>query len=396
MGCNGLQPQICNATGQWMDTGSPCPGVCTAGSCTGCTSGASCSTGNLCKTGETCTAGVCGGGTTVTCTSSDACMTPGTCSPATGCPALVPKMCGSGQTCSGGQCVCNAASCTTGCCSGNTCVPVASETASMCGGGANNACKACSGMACVNGSCVGSCSPGTSCNDMNDCTTPDTCNSSGMCMGTAKAANSTCTTSLYGLCQSGACKCYQNTAAVACTSGAACMNWGFESGTTEGWTANTNSGSAITNFSVSSSHAHTGSRSLAITLAVGAWSTNDAAGASILVPLCPGSGTANMSGYTATAWVSFSPLVQGAFPMNAANLIQGFFYTPAMDTGSTVTNPIAVNSTFVNTWMQFGGSIDPITNAAYLSIYVQFPIPQNSNEGFQATMYLDDIQITPP
>jgi len=103
-----------------------------------------------------------------------------------------------------------------------------------------------------------------------------------------------------------------------------------------------------------------------------------------------------MSGYTATAWVSFSPLVQGAFPMNAANLIQGFFYTPAMDTGSTVTNPIAVNSTFVNTWMQFGGSIDPITNAAYLSIYVQFPIPQNSNEGFQATMYLDDIQITPP
>jgi hypothetical protein len=218
-------------------------------------------------------------------------------------------------------------------------------------------------------------------------------------MGTAKAANSTCTSNLYGLCQSGACKCYQNVSAVSCTSGPSCMNWGFESGTLEGWVPNVNSGSAITNTTISSSVAHSGTHSLAITLAVGVWSTNDAAGASIQIPLCPGSGTANTAGYTFTAWVRFSTLAQGSFPMNAANLIQGFLYPPDMVGGASAQNPIAVNSSFVNTWMQFGGNVDPINNAAYATIYVQFPIPHpasSSGDGFQATMYLDDIQITPP
>ena len=271
----------------------------------------------------------------------------------------------------------------------------------MCGGGANNACKACSGMACVNGSCVGSCSPGTSCNDMNDCTSPDTCNSSGMCMGTAKAANSTCTSNLYGLCQSSACKCYQNVAPVSCTSGPSCMNWGFESGTTEGWIADTNSDSAITNFTVSSSVAHSGTHSLAIPLAVGVWSNNDAAGASIHIPLCTGSGSANLGGFTFTAWVRFGPFVQGGpeFPMNAANLIQAQLSPIDMVGGVSAQNPLAVNKSFINTWMQFGGSLDTINNAAVATIYVQFPIPHpasSSGDGFQATMYLDDIQISPP
>jgi len=218
-------------------------------------------------------------------------------------------------------------------------------------------------------------------------------------MGTAKAANSDCSSNFYGLCQSGACKCYQNVAPVTCTTGPSCMNWGFESGSTEGWTANTSGGgSAITNFTVSSTHAHTGSRSLALTLATGAWSTNDAAGASITIPLCPGSGgTVNTSGYSFTAWVSFSPLTNGEFPMNAANLIQGFVYPLDMVSGSPATNPIAVNSSFVNTWMQFGGPIQSATIAGYATIYVQFPMPHGTtDEGFTGTMYLDDIQLTPP
>ena len=219
-------------------------------------------------------------------------------------------------------------------------------------------------------------------------------------MGTAKAANSVCTSNLYGLCQSGACKCYQGVSAVSCTSGPSCMNWGFESGTTEGWVADMNSGSAITNFTVSSSVAHSGTHSLAIPLAVGVWSDNDAAGASIQIPLCTGSGSANLAGYTFTAWVRFGPLTQGTdFPMNAANLIQLMLYPPDMVGGYTAQNPISVNKSFINTWMMFGGSVGTISNAAYANIYVQFPIPHpasSSGDGFQATMYLDDIQITPP
>ena len=34
-GCNALQPQTCDSTGAWQDTGAPCPDVCTNGSCTG-------------------------------------------------------------------------------------------------------------------------------------------------------------------------------------------------------------------------------------------------------------------------------------------------------------------------------------------------------------------------
>jgi len=176
------------------------------------------------------------------------------------------------------------------------------------------------------------------------------------------------------------------------------MNWGFESGTTEGWVADTNSSSAITNFTVSSSVAHTGTHSLAIPLAVGVWSSNDAAGASIHIPLCAGSGSANLSGYTFTGWVQFGPLIQGTdFPMNAANLIQATLYPPNMVGGTFVQNPIGVNKTFIGKWMQFGGATDPISNAGYATIYVQFPIPHPATEdGFQATMYLDDIQISPP
>src|SRR3569832_2481659 len=178
-------------------------------------------------------------------------------------------------------------------------------------------------MAGVNGSCVGSCSPNTSCNDMNDCTSPDTCNSSGMCMGTAKAANSDCSSNFYGLCQSGACKCYQNVAPVTCTTGPSCMNWGFESGSTEGWTANTSGGgSAITNFTVSSPHAHTGSRSLALTLAPGDRSKNDAAGASNTNTHNTNSNkTKNTTNNNNTTKKTNSPLTNCEFPMNAANLI---------------------------------------------------------------------------
>ena len=54
--------------------------------------------------------------------------------------------CAATQTCSAGQCVCNASSCPNGCCSGNECVAYASQSAGACGAG---------GMTCA--ACAGSC-----------------------------------------------------------------------------------------------------------------------------------------------------------------------------------------------------------------------------------------------
>ena len=176
------------------------------------------------------------------------------------------------------------------------------------------------------------------------------------------------------------------------------MNWGFESGTAEGWAGETyGGGSGITNVTISSSMAHTGSHSLAITLAIGDWSTNMADAAGILIPLCTGTGSVNLAGYTFTAWVRFGSLGADVFPMNAGNYIQGTLYPPDMASGVETSNPKAVNSSFINTWTQFGGTLlNPISNAGYAQIAVQFPIADFTSEGFQTTMYLDDIQILPP
>jgi hypothetical protein len=50
--------------------------------------------------------------------------------------------CATGQACSNGKCVCDAASCPNGCCDGATCEPYASQTSSLCGK-AGAACAAC-------------------------------------------------------------------------------------------------------------------------------------------------------------------------------------------------------------------------------------------------------------
>jgi hypothetical protein len=266
----------------------------------------------------------------------------------------------------------------------------------MCGGGDNGTCKQCTGQACVNGACTGNCTPNTSCDDTNDCTSPDTCNSSGVCVGTPKASNSTCASNLYGLCQSGTCKCYQNVNPVACTSGSSCLNWSFESGTIEGWGRDpSGSGGGDTNITVSSTHVHTGTRALAVTMGIGAYSTNGSTGVSVTVPLCASSGTVNLAGYTFSAWVYFT-VTEGSIPMNAANLLQGM--TASTDTSTRGTSGyVAVSQSNLNQWMQLQGSINQASTANYLAVLgVGFALANPSSEGFSGTMYIDDVQLTPP
>ncbi|HMI88771.1 MAG TPA: hypothetical protein VK550_32050, partial [Polyangiaceae bacterium] len=106
-------------------TGQRCDGancVCDSMSCTGC-----CDGNKECKTNGPLTCGT------------------------SGAPCA---MCTATQQCSGsGQCVCNAASCSTGCCVGDTCVPYTGQSDTSCGTG---------GMMC------GQCAAGKSCSKSNN------------------------------------------------------------------------------------------------------------------------------------------------------------------------------------------------------------------------------------
>jgi len=396
-----LLPTVCNGSGTCPPAATnPCTYVCTANACGGvCSPGGpnQCSAAGVpqqcntsgqwqdltaCQTGQACSgAGVCG-------CPSNACGT--TC-----------QVCSPGQRCSAGACVCDATSCPSGCCNGSTCVPVASQTATICGGGASGTCKQCTGQACVNGACAGTCTPNTSCNDLNECTSPDTCNSSGACVGTPKANDSTCTSNLYGSCQSGTCGCYQNAIPVSCTSGPSCLNWGFESGTTEGWEFDPDPsyGAGVTNVTVSSTHVHTGTRSLAVTMDIGSQSSTGAGSVSVVVPVCASTGTVNFAGYTFSAWVYFT-VSSGSVPEHAANLVQGI--TASTDT--TVRGqfdgpnpPPTVGQSNLNQWMHVQASVSQVSTANTLAgIFINFALDTSAGDGFSGTMYIDDVQLSPP
>jgi hypothetical protein len=283
------------------------------------------------------------------------------------------------------------------------------------------ACGTCMACSAATATCV-AVANGTTCNDGNMCTQTDTCQngtctgsnpvtcaapatchaagtcntSTGVCSTPNAPDNTSCTSSLYGSCQSGTCACYQSVSAVTCTTGASCMNWGFESGTAEGWLIDPlDSTGGITNITVSSSHVHTGTHSLAVTMAISAYSTNLARGISVAVPFCASSGTVNLVGYTLSAWVYFS-VTAGSIPMNAANLIQGIFYSKDTS-GFTLDGAIAVSQSTTNQWLHLQGTITQSDALTYqLSISAGFTIADPTSEGFTGTMYLDDVQISPP
>ena len=146
--CQNLQPQLCDDTGQWQDEGDPCPLICNAGTCTACEPDDK------------------------------------------QCNGLQPQVCdadGSWQD--------NGTSCRylcdqdTGDCTG-TCVPqtrrcndqqpqLCDDTGTWTDSG--SACSQCSPCSASSGTCVTS--QGIGCDDSNACTTGDTCQSNGNCVG---------------------------------------------------------------------------------------------------------------------------------------------------------------------------------------------------------------------
>ncbi len=229
------------------------------------------------------------------------------------------------------------------------------------------------------------------------CQTAVCSTSTGLCSTQNAADNSSCGTALRTTCQTGACQCYQGVSPASCTSGQSCLNWGFESGTAEGWGPDpTLPGVGVTNITVSTSHFHTGTRSLAVSIGIAAFSLNDSRGASVTVPLCASTDTVNLAGYTMSAWVLFT-VSQGSVPMNAANLVQGFTLTPDLMSASQANTAVPVQQSTLNQWLHFQGIINQGTTLnALAGISVEFPIANPASEGLAGTMYIDDVQLIPP
>lgn len=183
------------------------------------TSGAMCV---MCPTGQTCTNGQCTASSTCDATScAGGCCVGPLCLPyasqnvgACGTGGQTCQGCTGVATCTMGQCVsmgtCNGTTCPNGCCSGNLCVPYASQSAATCGtGGA--VCGACpAGNACVSGVC----GTGTAC-DFFSCAG---CCTGGTCVGTGSQSATGC-----GL---------NGAACAACAAGATCTGGVCTGGTT--------------------------------------------------------------------------------------------------------------------------------------------------------------------
>jgi len=174
------------------------------------------------------------------------------------------------------------------------------------------------------------------------------------------------------------------------------MLWGFESNTAEGWAADSASPGGITNLTVSSTRARTGTRSLAVSMGIGAYSSDGTkTGIAVAVPLCASTGTVNLAGYTFSAWVNLA-VTAGTVPANAANLLQGMF--AARDTSTRGTSGIvALSQSNTNQWLEVRGTVNQASASNYLAILnVGFPMADLASEGFSGTLYIDDVQLSPP
>ncbi|MFQ5493742.1 MAG: hypothetical protein ACE5EX_00010 [Phycisphaerae bacterium] len=173
-------------------------GVCNAGTgiCEAqpANEGGACSDGNACTTGDTCSLGTCVGGAPPNCDDGNVC-TDDSCVPATGCvntnnvaPCDDLNACTTGDTCAAGICVGGAPpNCNDGnVCTDDSCVPATGcvNTNNVAPCDDLNACT--TGDTCAAGICVGGAPP--NCDDLNVCT-DDTCDIFTGCVNTPNDLN---------------------------------------------------------------------------------------------------------------------------------------------------------------------------------------------------------------
>jgi hypothetical protein len=163
----------CFSHGDCNDNNSCTTDLCQGGVCTQTpvTNGTSCNDGDLCTQTDTCQNGTCVGSNPVACAPLDQCHDAGTCNPATGLCSHPTKP--DGTSCNDGDLCTQTDTCQSGSCTGSN--PVVCTPLDQChnAGTCDPATGVCSNPNKPNG---------TSCNDGQACTYPDTCQT-GVCSG---------------------------------------------------------------------------------------------------------------------------------------------------------------------------------------------------------------------
>lgn len=187
-------------------------------------------------------------------------------------------------------------------------------------------------------------------------------------------------------CNSGKCRCSGYTFPETC--GGGCGTFAFESGTPEGWFADTDPGFPVnggdnngtTNVTTTSiaAHVHDGGNALAVP-----GLTDGSTVVSVAVPVCRQGASVNMAGFTLSAWVYLTgtDLSSLSFLFFDAWGPSGVFSSPVL-TGDKIT--------VLNTWYQLSATFASTIQADHVAIRL------NPNAAWTGTMYIDSVSITGP
>ena len=385
----------CTGTGQTCGGGGTANVCGCAPNCTGKCGGADGCGGtcpNNCVAPQSCG----GGGTANVCGCAAACS--GKCGGADACGGTCPNNCVAPQSCGGGGtanvCGCTAA-CTDKCGGANGCggtCPNNCVSPQSCGGGGtanvcgctSNPSSACSGRVC--GSVTDQCGNPVSCGN---CPAGKSCTAGGACLcntgtfdcGAAGCINVNGNDSSHcgscanvcgpeTTCQTGNCVCKGYAFPSSC---GGCGSWGFEGGTSEGWSSTSSSTQWI------STPVQSGTGALALRVLGGASST------SANVSLCTSGAAIDVSNLTMSAYVTLSTGGIGSLSALAFDANDG--------SGATASYPVVwgdqLNAS-VGQYMKYSFTFPAGTQASWVDIRLG-PSPTS----WAGSVYIDNVQIGP-
>lgn len=168
-----------------------------------------------------------------------------------------------------------------------------------------------------------------------------------------------------------------------------CESWSFESGTTEGWSKDTDPSFPInggapngaTNFVVTTNQHHDGSYALAVPILVDV--TNTFLG-STSVPLCGNGSPIDIGGLTMSAWVMVH---------NASGSLLGssdFLWFSAWGPSGSDHEPVVFGNIPIDTWFEVQFTFVSATEADHIGIYIA---PSATWSGM---LYVDGVTLVGP
>lgn len=171
-----------------------------------------------------------------------------------------------------------------------------------------------------------------------------------------------------------------------CTSGSSCLSWGFESNSVEGW-AKSPTDPAITAVALNAT-SHSGNRSVAADVGVGWYSPTVtlAKEMRIRVPICPSSGTANVTSYWFSAWMRIDiPALSGSLPPTVLGV-------SFLNSDGSSAKSFSLND-YSGGWVQLIGQIPSGTGQIrYIELYGLFGV--SDFDGFSGKWLIDDVRVT--